>query len=311
MGIATNKLRLPVLGNMAVKLRLPFGSRVVRPEAPAIEHPLVAGAAPDFLCIGAQKAGTTWLYEQLAAHPGFWMPPQKELHYFNKRGHAPYPTIPRMEDERDLCFLDKFRALKTKKWLDLPGYGQLFVGKGSLISGDVTPGYSMLPDETIALVLRHFPSLKVIFLARDPVERAWSQLSLAVRNGRVPAFDVTDSAEVMRLLLRPVVIQRSFPSMIVARWRRHVPADQFRVYFYDDLKREPASLQRSVVAFLGGDPENSNSRFLPERIVAPTVQKLPLSDEVRACIAEFFADELKACATELGGAAQEWPSRYR
>ncbi len=37
---------------------------------------------PDFLCIGAQKAGTTWLYHNLAQHPGIWMPPLKELFYF-------------------------------------------------------------------------------------------------------------------------------------------------------------------------------------------------------------------------------------
>ena len=38
---------------------------------------------PDFICIGAQKAGTRWLFDQLAFHPGFWMPPIKELHYLN------------------------------------------------------------------------------------------------------------------------------------------------------------------------------------------------------------------------------------
>ena len=39
---------------------------------------------PDFICIGAQKAGTRWLFDQLAFHPGFWMPPIKELHYLNQ-----------------------------------------------------------------------------------------------------------------------------------------------------------------------------------------------------------------------------------
>src|SRR5438094_376898 len=39
-------------------------------------------ARPDFLCVGAHKGGTTWLYQQLDSHPDFWMPPVKELHYF-------------------------------------------------------------------------------------------------------------------------------------------------------------------------------------------------------------------------------------
>ncbi|MBK7919375.1 MAG: sulfotransferase [Chloroflexi bacterium] len=44
---------------------------------------------PDFLCIGAQKAGTTWLYQALRQHPQVSMPPIKENHYFD-RGKRPY-----------------------------------------------------------------------------------------------------------------------------------------------------------------------------------------------------------------------------
>ena len=39
---------------------------------------------PRFLCIGAQKAGTSWLNHNLRAHPGLWLPPRKELHYFDR-----------------------------------------------------------------------------------------------------------------------------------------------------------------------------------------------------------------------------------
>ena len=40
---------------------------------------------PSFLCIGAQKAGTTWLHAQLRSHPKVWLPPIKELHYFDHK----------------------------------------------------------------------------------------------------------------------------------------------------------------------------------------------------------------------------------
>lgn len=40
---------------------------------------------PDFIGIGAQKAGTTWLYKNLKQHPNIWLPEIKELHYFDAR----------------------------------------------------------------------------------------------------------------------------------------------------------------------------------------------------------------------------------
>ncbi|MCC5022259.1 MAG: hypothetical protein J6386_05415 [Candidatus Synoicihabitans palmerolidicus] len=45
---------------------------------------------PDFLGIGSLKAGTTWLSEQLSAHPDIYLPPIKETHFFG----YPYPEYP-------------------------------------------------------------------------------------------------------------------------------------------------------------------------------------------------------------------------
>ena len=282
-------------------------SRARQPEPE--NEPSVPGAGPDFICIGAQKAGTTWLYWQLAAHPDFWMPPRKEIHYFNERGNRPIKMWWRTRDERDLRFQEKLRSLSAQPWIDLTNYGQLFTAKESLLSGDITPAYSMLPDEIISMVTRQFPEAKVIFLARDPVERAWSQISMSVRTGgRVP-FDVNDPAEVVRQLLHPLVVQRSHPSMIVARWRRHVAPGQFGLFFFDDLKNQPAELCRSIIAFLGGDPDKPGNRMRPADN-HNSGKALPMSEEVRVHLAEFFAHELKTCAVELGGPATEWPSRY-
>ena len=167
----------------------------------------------------------------------------------------------------------------------------------------------MLPDEIIAMVTRQFPEAKVIFLARDPVERAWSQISMSVQTGGRLPFDVNDSAEVVRRLLHPGVVQRSYPSMTVARWRRHVAPGQFGLFFFDDLKNQPAELCRSIIAFLGGDPDKPSNRIRPEDN-HNSGKTLPLSEEVRVHLAEFFARELRACSVELGGPATDWPSRY-
>ena len=224
-----------------MRWRLPFKSRV-NGEGNGEEELSPAGnARPDFLCVGAQKGGTSWLYRQLEAHPDFWMPPVKELHYFNELGRAKPVRSARARDETGRKFLENVRFLSARSHLDLEDYGRLFACKGSRISGDITPAYSMLNDEIIERVVNSFPNLKVIFLARDPVERAWSQLSTGVRLGMIAPFDATDADEVIRNLMNPGVLLRSYPSKIVARWKRYVPPEFFRAYFFDDLQEIPSS----------------------------------------------------------------------
>ena len=273
---------------------------------------------PDFCCIGAQKGGTGWLYEQLRFHPDFWMPPVKELHYFDRLWRSPRrPTEERVRgarknarDERDRVFLDEMEDLLAHPEIDMAGYAKLFAPKGSLLSGDITPGYSTLPEEIIERIVGEFGGLKVLFLARDPVERVWSHLSMWIRHGRIKPFDVTDVEQVSQNLLRPEVLVRSHPSKIAARWRRYVKEDLFRLYFFDDLKRTPAELRHSIIEFLGGDSSKRSGELAVDHNSKAKLEKLELTDEVRAHIARFFEHELKACAAELGGAAREWPSRY-
>src|SRR5438309_7414307 len=87
-------------------------------------------ACPDFLCVGAQKAGTTWLYRELESHPDFWMPPLKELHYFDQLSRVPRSSSTLCRDERDLRFLESIKSLSAKPYLDLAHYGRLFEPKG-------------------------------------------------------------------------------------------------------------------------------------------------------------------------------------
>ena len=264
---------------------------------------------PDFFCIGAQKGGTSWLYQQLESHPDFWMPPVKELHYLDKLSRIKGAPPPRRRDERDLRFPESIKNLSARPYIDLENYGRLFEPKGSLLSGDISPSYSMLNDEVIQRVIGYFPKIKVIFLARDPVERAWSQLSMGVRLQMISPFDATDIDEVIRNLLNPGVLLLSHPSKIVARWKRYVHPELFRVYFFDDLRKNPAGLRRFVLSFLGADPEKPSGRLRAD-YNSEAKEKLRLTDKVRSHVAEFFKEELKACAAELGGPATDWPARY-
>ena len=268
------------------------------------------GAQPDFLCVGIHKGGTTWLYQQLDSHPDFWMPPLKELHYFDQLGRVQRSASPRCRDERDVRFLESMKSLAAKPYMDLEHYARLFEPKGALLSGDISPNYSTLSDEVIRRVVRYFPKIKVIFLARDPVERVWSHLSMEVRYQQIETFDATDIDEVNRQLLRRGLLLRSYPSAIVARWKRYVHPDRFRIYFFDDLQRKPNELRRSILDFLGADPDKRGSQVTADYNSWAGVDKLVLTEKVRSHLAQFFKKELKTCAARLGGPARDWPARY-
>ena len=265
---------------------------------------------PDFLCIGAHKAGSTWLYQQLDSHPDFWMPPVKELHYFDQLSRVQRAARPRCRDERDLRFLERLQSLSAEPGIDLENYGRLFEPKASLLSGDISPNYSTLSDEVIRQVVGYFPNLKVMFLARDPVERVWSHLSMEVHYHQIEPFDVTNIDEVNRNLFRRGMLLRSYPSAVVARWKRYVHPEQFRVYFFDDLQSNPAELRRSILCFLGADPDKPGSRLTADYNSWTRMEKLPLTTKVRSHLAKFFKKELKTCAARLGGPARDWPARY-
>ena len=244
----------------------------------------------------------------------------KELHYFDQLARVQRASPPRCRDERDARFLEEIKRVSAKPHIDLENYARLFEPKGALLSGDISPNYSTLDGKLIRQIVRYFPALKVILLVRDPVERVWSHLSMEVHCQQIAPFDATDISEVNRNLLRRGMLLRSYPSVIVARWKRYVPPDQFRIFFFDDLQNNPTELRRSIVQFLGADPDklaaaNPSSDGAASRQTSDDnswalTERLPFTDKVRSHLAQFFKKELKRCAARLGGPARSWPARY-
>jgi hypothetical protein len=135
-------------------------------------------------------------------------------------------------------------------------------------------------------------------------------LSMEMHYRQIEPFDSTNINEVHRNLLRRGMRLRSYPSAVVTRWKRCVHSDRFRVYFFDDLQRNPSELRRSILRFLDADPDKPGSRVMADYKSWARMEKLPLTDEVRSHLAHFFRKELKACAARLGGPARDWPARY-
>ncbi|MET0314815.1 MAG: sulfotransferase, partial [Hansschlegelia sp.] len=182
-------------------------------------------AGPDFLCVGLQKAGTQWLFDQLQLHPGFWMPPVKELHYFDRPYRVvsdriePYLADPeaanaarrrqdfRPLDERDVRFFRRYETLE-QDWGDVERYAALFEPKGALLSGDVTPAYCVLAEATIAAIAERYPSLRVVVMLRDPVERAASQMWSLVCRRKAPRAIVETASDLSAFLREDLMDSR-------------------------------------------------------------------------------------------------------
>ena len=275
--------------------------RVTRHAAP--------NPGPDVLCVGMQKAGTTWLYDQLRAHPDVWMPPVKELHFFDGRfrsrpGRAVQAAKTGPQQDRDKRFLRRAATYSQEAGIDW--YGNLFRPKGSLISGDVTPAYSTLPAEAIAEIMASFPAAKVILILRDPVDRFWSYFCMMQRKGRRANVDPSDWRSIEANLTEVDVRSRSYPTEIYAKWRQAVPAGQFFLGFFDRLTEDPDAFRADIFSFLG---LSVTGLAFPAGYNRQTGYKAEMPVEIRARLKEHFREELRRSAEIFGEAARDWSAQ--
>jgi hypothetical protein len=85
------------------------------------------------------------------------------------------------------------------------------------------------------------------------------------------------------------VLLRSYPSKVVARWKRYVRPDLFRIYFFDDLEKNPAELRSSILLFLGADPNKPSGGLKAEDNQDAKRDKLRFTDKVRSRVAQFLS----------------------
>lgn len=273
---------------------------------------------PDFICFGQQKAGTTWLYDQLAVHPSFWMPPSKELHYFDVqlrprvwKGRSERPGEEGKKhkpDRRDEKFLEA--ALKAKGTAyDFGLYRGLFAMKGARVSGDITPGYSILARPDVERVVNALPDAKILLLIRDPVQRFWSMLRMMVGQNLLEASVATDWRRLKTILSRDGVRTRSFATQLWDDWRGAAGPERTSFYFFDDIVKQPDALRATIIEKLGGNPALPSAVPLDYNSNTYDV-KLEMGDDIRRHLAEHFAEELQRGAEIFGGHAAEWPKKY-
>jgi hypothetical protein len=246
---------------------------------------------PDFLVIGAQKAGTTAVYAYLRRHPAILGPFWKEVSFFDRhwwRGEAWY-----------------------RGQMPLRGEGKL--------AGEASPSYvfhPLAPERVRAVV----PDVKLIALLREPAERAYSHYQHEVALGREPlsfedalaAEDERLRGEVDRLLADPRAFSRAWWDYTYAsrglyaeqleRWLALFPREQLLVLTTDELGARPDETYATVLAFLGAAPHSLDDYpRIYER------EYPPMRDETRKALAARFAEPNRRLE-ELLGRHLGWPT---
>jgi hypothetical protein len=234
----------------------------------------------DFLVIGAQKGGTTSLWQYLREHPQLCMPESKEAALFTAN---PDPA-------------------------KLPAYMQaLFAGADpDALLGKVTPDYMVgAPGcgvETVAgRIASALPEVKLIALLRDPIERAISSYTMAVRRGQekrsvnAALRELLDADELAHARAQPsptnsYIVAGEYGRMLSA-YRDHFPADQLLVTYTDDLADEPAVVLDDVLEYLGL-PTGFRPNGLGARHFRGGAKKLLDDPEAEARLFQFYEEEI-------------------
>lgn len=210
---------------------------------------------PNFLIIGAQKAGTTSLYFYLKQHPQIYMSPDKEPHFFAYCGGIP-----------------RFRgplAAKSKYWRTRPtsieAYERLFAGVTTEKAIGEASTYYLCVPETARTIRHHIPDVKLIAILRDPVDRAFSNFRHCVKLGFEPlinfqeAFQEEDNRMRNNWGIEWYYRQKSLYYNQLKRYCDTFDRSQIKIYLTEDLAADPIAVLRDLFRFL-----NVDDSFVPE-----------------------------------------------
>lgn len=251
---------------------------------------------PDFLIIGAQKAGTSSLRSWLVSHPDVVPTRVKELHWFDRRSFdepirrywAEFPTRPGMA---------LARAVHRRR----------------VVTGEATPAYLAHPTapRRVHAVLPH---VKLVAVLRDPVERAVSQYWMGVNNGEFSmtieeALDLERALRVEELtrldrgeepteaLLRWGYVWRGLYADQLHRWLEYFPREQLLIVHFDDLASDPRAVYRRVLEFVGVDPDAAPP---PEFAARNVGRRGQVAERTLARLADEFREPNARLAREFG-----------
>ncbi len=188
---------------------------------------------PDFLVVSPSRTGTTWLANILREIDGFYVPLEKELHYFD----CDWETTP------------------------LSVYVQNFEDGRDAIKGEVTPTYALLPEDRIACIAALKPDIKIVIILRNLVDRSWSQLNHCLKchedTFRHHNGSEIDEPDMVRHFCSDYGRSENDYVDLLRRWSAHLPKSSIFVDYFERAVAEPGPFFERLIRFLGGTPPAS------------------------------------------------------
>jgi hypothetical protein len=228
---------------------------------------------PNFLIIGAMKAGTTALYSYLKQHPEIYMSPVKEPNFFafeSERLNFSAPQDKKGINRTSITSIDSYRAL--------------FLGVTSEKAiGEASHWYLYSPKAP-GRIQHHVPKMKLIVVLRDPVERAYSQFLHFIRDGQEPLTDFARALQEEETRIRNNwafgrYASRGFYHAQLIRYFDAFDRSQIKIYLYEDFRDDPNGVLPDTFRFLG-----VNEAFVPEMSVRPNVSGVPNNRALHALL---------------------------
>ena len=246
-------------------------------------------AFPDFLIIGPQRTGTTWLYHNLKQHPQIFLPRVKETYFFSTLGQPNHPQR-RFETLEDYLRVmrDSPRRFAKKTYDSLRKFREFY---RPAVRGEATATYAKLTREVIEQITEINPNIRAILMLRDPVERALSHAKKDLARNRGRALEDIPTEEFARFFRGKGQLQMASYSEVISRWQSCLEPGHLFFGHFDNIAAAPAALLTQIHQFL---EVRAGPRYFGKHLrerINPTADG-DVSDEVRQLAREILRENV-------------------
>jgi hypothetical protein len=252
---------------------------------------------PDFLIIGPQRTGTTWLHANLRFHPQIFLSEPKELFFFSRLKTPQHPHF----QSNDLAwylqfFRDPWWRWGMKQAVCLWRHHEPY---RPLVRGEATASYAAIDRDVIEEIAVLRPDIKAILMIRDPVDRAWSHAKKdLVRKRNLRVEDVTES-EFQQFFTDQYQLRCARYTEHIDNWSACLRQGHLLVCRFDDIAGRPEGLLADVMAFLGVRSDLRYIGTLAREAVNPTASpKVP--EQYRRFLEELLRKDIAALKERFG-----------